>query len=116
MSPIALIEESDVPKVWITPEQEYSHRVVTTARQGAKSLSFHLTTYAPGYRTEVRGDGMHEVVMLCLEGGAEVDTGDGAVASFRPQTALYLPTEFSYSMVVGPNGLKVAVACTPPKE
>jgi L-ectoine synthase len=116
MNQIAVVEEAEVPRVWITPEQEYSHRIVTTARQGAERLSFHLTTYAPGYQTDVSGDGVHEVVMFCLRGGAEVTVEGRDPIDFHPDMALYLPVEFAYSLAVGPSGMKVAVACTPPKE
>ena len=60
--------QEDVEKVWIHEGNEYSHRLVTNNRQGCESFSFHITTYEPGFDTMVEGDGVHEVVLYCLEG------------------------------------------------
>ncbi len=107
---------SDVPDVAIDPGQEHSRRLVTALRQNSQHLSFHITTYTADYESSVSGDGVHEVVMFCLTGSTTVTVDDGRVLRIVPGTALYLPTEFNYSHVVGPDGLVMAVACTPPKE
>jgi len=107
---------ADVPDVVIDLGQEHSRRLVTSARQGSQSLSFHITTYTADYRSAVTGDGVHEVVMYCLSGSTTVTVDDGRVIDVVPGVALYLPVEFSYEHVVGAQGLVMAVACTPPKE
>lgn len=113
---IQAIIASDVPDVVIDLGQEHSRRLVTTARQGSETLSFHITTYAADYVSAVDGDGVHEVVLFCISGSTTVTVDDGRVLDIKPGTALYLPTEFSYQHTVGPEGLVMAVACTPPKE
>lgn len=106
----------DVEKIWIHEGNEYSHRLVTNKRQGCESFSFHITTYMPGFETTVRGDGVHEVVLYCLEGESRQILADGSEIHFTPGTATYLPRDYEYYHIVGPEGLKVAVACTPPRE
>lgn len=116
MTPISITRANDVERLWINPEQEYSHRIVTTKRQGAQSLSFHVTTYAAGFTASVDGDGVHEVVMYCTHGSAVVTADDGADQPMSPGAAIYLPREFHYDLAIGPDGMTVAVACNPPKE
>jgi len=113
---IQAITADDVPDIAIDPGQEHSRRLVTRARQGSESLSFHITTYTAGYESAVDGDGRYEVVMFCIRGSTTVVVDDGRVLDVSPGTALYLPTEFHYEHKVGPNGLVMAVACNPPKE
>jgi uncharacterized RmlC-like cupin family protein len=115
-SGIAYSTAEDVERTWINPGQEYSHRVVTTRRQGAQRLSVHVTTYAPGFEAHVEGDGHYEVVMFCISGGASVTPAGAATLQMAPGGALYLPLEFSYDLVIGEDGMTVVVACTPPKE
>jgi uncharacterized RmlC-like cupin family protein len=115
-SGIAYSTAEDVERIWINPGQEYSHRVVTTRRQGAQRLSVHVTTYAPGFEAHVEGDGHYEVVMFCISGGASVTPAGAATLQMAPGGALYLPLEFSYDLVIGADGMTVVVACTPPKE
>ncbi|GGL98130.1 hypothetical protein [Nakamurella endophytica] len=116
MTAISITRAEDVERLWINPEQEYSHRVVTTKRQGSQALSFHVTTYAPGFTASVDGDGVHEVVMYCTHGSAQVTTEDGVRREMSPGAAIYLPLEFHYDLEIGPDGMTVAVACNPPKE
>lgn len=106
----------DVERIWINPGQEYSHRVVTTRRQGAQRLSLHVTTYTPGFKAHVEGDGQHEVVMFCISGSGAVTPAGESTLHMAPGGALYLPLEFSYDLVIGDEGMSVVVACTPPKE
>jgi hypothetical protein len=105
----------DVEKVWIHEGKEYSHRLVTRGREGCDSFSFHITTYEPNVDLQVVGDG-HEVVLYCLEGDSRQILEDGTEIEFKPGTATYLPRQYTYRHVIGPNGLKVAVACQPPRE
>jgi uncharacterized cupin superfamily protein len=107
---------ADVADVVIDLGQEHSRRLVTKARQGSEGLSFHITTYTANYESSVSGDGVYEVVMYCLSGSTTVTVDDGRVLDVTPGVALYLPTEFEYRHKVGPDGLVMAVACTPPKE
>lgn len=115
-SRISLSRAEDVERLWINPGQEYSHRVVTRKRQGSENLSVHVTTYQPDFRAEVEGDGLHEVVMYCIHGGATVTPADAEPLEMTVGSALYLPLEFNYSLVIGDSGMTVVVACTPPKE
>ncbi len=109
--------QDDVEKIWIFEGDEYSHRLVTTRRQGCESFSFHITTYTPHFDTIVEGDGVHEVVLYCLQGDSkQIVLEDGRERHFRPGTAMYLPRDFRYRHIIGANGLVVAVACTPPRE
>lgn len=109
--------QADVEKIWIFEGDEYSHRLVTKQRQGCESFSFHITTYTPHFDTIVEGDGIHEVVLYCLQGDSvQTVLEDGRERHFTPGTAIYLPLNFAYRHVIGPNGLVVAVACTPPRE
>ncbi|MGH8775857.1 MAG: hypothetical protein ACRDWI_12015 [Jiangellaceae bacterium] len=103
-------------RLWINPGQEYSHRIVTTKRQGSKALSFHITTYTAGFEASVDGDGVHEVVMYCTQGSATVTRKGGAPQQMTAGAAIYLPVDFHYDLVIGPDGMTVAVACNPPKE
>ena len=113
---ISYTTAEDVERVWINPEQEYSHRVVTRRRQGAQRLSVHVTTYTPGFTAHVNGDGVYEVVMFCISGGATITPARRSTLQMAPGGALYLPLDFSYDLVVGADGMSVVVACTPPKE
>lgn len=113
---IQAVTAADVPDVVIDPGQEHSRRLVTTARQGSENLSFHITTYTAGYESAVSGDGRYEVVMYCVSGSTTVTVDDGRVLNVTPGMALYLPPQFFYEHVVGPEGLVMAVACNPPKE
>lgn len=113
---IQAVTAADVPDFVIDLGQEHSRRLVTTERQGSQTLSFHITTYTENYQSAVSGDGIHEVVMFCLSGSTRVVVDDGRVLDVVPGVALYLPTEFSYEHTVGPDGLVMAVACTPPKQ
>jgi len=106
----------DVEKVWIHEGWEYSHRIVTKKREGCESFSFHITTYMPNFDTIVRGDGQHETVLYCLEGDSRQILQDGTEIHFTPGTATYLPNNYEYRHIIGPHGLKVAVAKSPPVE
>ena len=106
----------DVPKEWIYEGNEYTHRIVTKKRQDSDRISFHITSYMPNFETEVVGDGIHEVVLYCLEGDSIQVMEDGREIHFTPGMAVYLPLKYTYFHKVGPNGLKVAVAASPPKE
>ena len=106
----------DVEKVWIHEGEEYSHRLTTKKREGCESFSFHITTYLPNFERIVRGDGVREVVLYCLEGESRQILEDGTEIHFTPGTATYLPREYEYRHIVGPKGLKIAVACSPPRE
>ena len=106
----------EVERTWIHADWEYSHRLVTRKREGCESFSFHITTYMPNFDRVVKGDGVHEVVLFCLEGESHQILADGTVINFAPGTATYLPREYEYRHVVGQKGLKVAVACSPPRE
>lgn len=106
----------DVPKIWIHEGYEFSHRIVTKRREGCESFSFHITFYEPHFDTIVRGDGVHEVVLYCLDGESRQILDDGVEIHFTPGTATYLPRNYEYRHIVGPQGLKVAVACNPPRE
>jgi len=108
--------QEDVETIWIYEGNEYSHRVVTTKRQGAEAFSFHITTYSPNFDTMVEGDGIHEVVLYCLEGESRQILEDGTEIHLTTGTATYLPKHYTYRHIVGPQGLKVAVACAPPRE
>lgn len=115
---IQWIRQDDVPKVWIYEGQEHSHRLVTNERQGA-SLSFHITTYQPNFDIMVEGHGHDEVVLYCLEGDSRQiveEDGKQREVHFTPGMAVYLPKLYRYRHIVGPNGLVVAVACTPPRQ
>lgn len=113
---IQWITADDVPQVWIHEGLEYSHRLVTSSRQGA-SLSFHITTYEPHFDTIVEGHGRDEVVLYCLSGDSrQIDEETGVETHFVPGMAVYLPKVYRYRHIVGASGLVVAVACTPPRE
>ena len=107
--------QEDVEKIWIHEGWEYSHRLVTDRVQGCESFSFHITTYEPNFDTIVESDG-HEVVLYCLEGESRQILNDGTEIHFTPGTATYLPRVYTYRHIVGPQGLKVVVACSPPRE
>jgi L-ectoine synthase len=108
--------QEDVEKVWIHEPNEYSHRLVTNKRQGCESVSFHITTYEPNFDTMVVGDSVHEVVLFCLEGDSRQIVEGEPEVHFEPGMAMYLPRNYTYRHIVGPNGLKVAVTCNPPRE
>jgi L-ectoine synthase len=105
----------DVPRIWIHEGLEYSHRLVTRKRQGC-TFSFHITTYEPNFDTIVEGDGIHEVVLYCLEGESRQIVEGGPSIHFTPGTATYLPVRYRYRHIVGPKGLKIAVCANPAKE
>jgi L-ectoine synthase len=107
---------SDTPRTWLHVGNEYSQRVVTQRREGCESFSFHITTYEPNFDVMVRGDGVHEVVLFCLEGDSRQLLEDGSEVHFEPGMAMYLPRRYTYRHVIGPKGLVVAVACNPPRE
>lgn len=110
------IRQEDVPKVWIYEGQEHSHRLVTNERQGA-SLSFHITTYQPHFDVIVEGKGHDEVVLYCLDGDSrQIIEAEGREVHFTPGMAVYLPKIYRYRHIIGPKGLVVAVACTPPRQ
>lgn len=109
--------KEDIPLVWIHEGLEHSHRLVTKKRQGCEAFSFHITIYKPHFDTIVEGDGIHEVVLYCLEGGSkQIVLADGRERDFKPGDAMYLPVDYRYRHIVGPQGLVVAVACNPPRE
>jgi hypothetical protein len=90
------VTQDDVPKTWIYQDLEYSHRLITNKRQGS-SLSFHIT--------------------YCLQGDSrQIIEETGREVHFTPGMALYLPKVYRYRHIIGPKGLVVAVACTPPRE
>lgn len=107
---------ADVQAVWIHEGFERSYRLVTKKKDGCASFSFHVTLYEPNFDTIVRGDGVHEVVLYCLEGESRQILEDGTEIQFTPGTATYLPRTYEYRHIVGPSGLKIAVACNPPRE
>lgn len=108
--------QADVEKVWIHEGNEFSHRLVTNKRQGA-GLSFHVTTYKAGFDTIVQGRGVDEVVLFCLAGDSrQIIEETGEEVHFVPGMALYLPKVYRYRHIIGPNGLVVAVAATPPRQ
>jgi hypothetical protein len=103
-------------RIWIHENQEFSHRLVTREREGS-SFSFHITTYMPFFDTIVEGDGIHEVVLYCLQGWSKQRVlPDGEERIFRPGDAMYLPVNYRYHHVIGDAGLVVAVSCTPSRE
>lgn len=106
----------DVEKIWIYEGNEYSHRLVTRALQGCQSFSFHITTFEPGFDVMVEGDGEHEVVLYCLEGDSRQILDDGTEKHFTPGMAMYQPKTYRFRHLIGPNGLKVAVCCSPPRS
>ena len=110
------VRAEDVPRVWIYEGLEHSHRLVTNRRQGA-SLSFHITTYQPHFDVIVQGHGYDEVVLYCLEGDSrQIVEEEAREVHFTPGMAVYLPKVYRYRHIIGPRGLVVAVACTPPRE
>ncbi len=113
---IQWVSPDDVPRTWIYQDLEYSHRLVTNKRHGA-SLSFHITTYAPNFEIIVEGHGHDEVVLYCLQGDSrQIIEETGREVHFTPGMAVYLPKVYRYRHIIGPKGLVVAVACTPPRE
>ena len=104
--------QEDVEPIWLHENIEYTHRLITEARQGS-SFSFHITTFKAGHEHTARGDGIHESVLFCLHGGSEQTTADGRTHSFRPGDAMYLPKDFLYEHKIGTGGLVMAVTCTP---
>ncbi len=113
---IQWVRQDDVEKVWIYEGFEHSHRLVTNKRQGA-SFSFHITTYQPHFDVIVEGRGHDEVVLYCLEGDSrQIIEETGVETHFTPGMAVYLPKVYRYRHIIGPKGLVVAVACTPPRE
>lgn len=108
--------QEDVERVWIHENNEFSHRLITRALQGS-SFSFHITTYMPFFDTIVEGDGVHEVVLYCLQGWSRQRVlPDGEERIFRQGDAIYLPVNYRYHHVIGDAGLVVAVSCTPSRE
>lgn len=108
--------QEDVDLVWIHKNKEFSHRLITRAEQGS-SFSFHITTYFPHFDTIVEGDGVHEVVLYCLNGWSkQIDLADNREHIFKQGDAIYLPVKYRYRHIVGEAGLVVAVCCTPSRE
>ena len=107
--------EADVEKLRFAAGMEHGQRIVTTKREGSETFSFHIATYEPGFDTFVKGD-EHEFVLYCLEGDSRQILEDGTEIEFVPGTATYVPRGADYRHVIGPNGLKAAVACNPPRE
>lgn len=106
----------DVEPVSFHQDWEYSHPLVTNRKDACVSFSFRITTYEPNFERVVRADGVHEVVLHCLEGESRQILDDGREIHFTPATATYLPRVYQYRHIVRPQGLKVAVACNPPRE
>ena len=104
--------QEDVDRIWLKEGIEFTHRLITEANQGS-SFSFHITTFTPDFEHTAVGDGEHESVLFCLQGGSEQTLPDGRSHSFRPGDAMYLPKDFTYEHKVGSGGLVMAVACTP---
>jgi uncharacterized RmlC-like cupin family protein len=104
--------QEDVEPIWLHPGIEYTHRLITAGKQGS-TFSFHITTIMPNHKHTAKGDGIHESVLFCLQGGSEQQTPDGRKHSFRPGDAVYLPKDFLYEHQVGTGGLVMAVACLP---
>lgn len=105
--------QEDIERVWIHEGQEFSHRLITKHQHGS-SFSFHITTYMPFFDTVVKGDGIHEVVLFCLQGWSkQIVLNDGRERIFRPGDAMYLPVNYEYRHIVGDAGLVLAVSCTP---
>jgi hypothetical protein len=105
--------QEEVERCWIHEGQEFSHRLITQQHQGS-SFSFHITTYMPFFDTIVEGNGVHEVVLYCLNGWSKqtvLDTGEERI--FKQGDAMYLPVNYRYRHVIGDAGLVVAVSCTP---
>ena len=107
---------TDVPELCLKENAEYSHRLITRARNDSERMSFHVTRYAPSVEANMSGDGVHEYVLFCLSGSAEIESDEGWKASFDEGAALCLGTEYSLRMRVLSKGLRVAVACVPPAE
>jgi glyoxylate utilization-related uncharacterized protein len=109
---IAWSRQEDVERIWLKEGIEFTHRLITKDTQGA-SFSFHITTFKPDFEHTAIGDGVHESVLFCLQGGSTQTLPDGHVHEFRPGDAMYLPKEFTYEHKVGSGGLVMAVACNP---
>jgi L-ectoine synthase len=107
--------QEEVERLWIHENQEFSHRLITKAQHGC-SFSFHITTYMPFFDTVVRGNGIHEVVLYCLQGWSRQILPDGRERIFRPGDAMYLPAVYEYRHIIGDAGLTVAVCANPSRE
>lgn len=104
--------QEEVDRIWLKEGIEYTHRIITEANQGS-SFSFHITTFKADFEHTAVGDGVHESILFCLQGGSEQILPDGRKHSFRPGDAMYLPKDFTYEHKIGTGGLVMAVACTP---
>lgn len=107
--------EADVEKLRFHEGREHGQRIITKKREGCESFSFHIATYEPNFDHTVPGDG-YERVLYCLEGDSRQILEDGTEIEFRPGTATYVPRQATYRHIIGPRGLKAAVACNPPRE
>jgi hypothetical protein len=113
---VQISRASDVPELCLSENAEYSHRLITRARNNSERMSFHVTRYAPAFNGVMTGDGIHEYVLFCLSGSAELESDEGWKALFDNGAALCLGTEYSLRLRVSDSGLHVAVACVPPAE
>ena len=108
--------QESTTKTWVHPGQEFSHRLITTKKQGS-SISFHITPYIPHFEVMVEGDGKHEVILYCLHGHSrQIVEATGEEHDFRPGDAMYLPVTYRYRHVIGDAGLVIAVCANPSKE
>jgi len=113
---IVWARQETTTKTWIHPGQEFTHRLITQKKQGS-SISFHITTYMPGFDIMVEGDGVHEVILYCLHGWSrQIVEATGEDHIFRPGDAMYLPVNYRYRHIVGDAGLVIAVCANPSKE
>jgi hypothetical protein len=111
---IRIYRAEDSPEICLRENLEYSRRLITQERSGTDRLSFHLTRYEPGFDEVVTGDDVHEWVLFCLSGLAELEAEDGTKSVFDPGGALYLGTSYRFRLRVLDLELVVAVACSPP--
>ena len=103
-------------RTWIHKGQEFSHRLITKNKTGS-SISFHITTYMPNFDVMVEGDGVHEVILYCLQGWSrQIVEATGEERIFRPGDAMYLPVTYRYRHIIGDAGLVIAVCSNPSKE
>lgn len=96
---------------------ESSRFLVTKEAFGCESFSFHFTVLEPGYDRTVSGDGVHEYVQYTFGGSSRRILKDGTVHECTPGTVIYLPPDYEeYRHVVGPQGVQLILACTPPRS
>lgn len=104
----------DVPVHFEHDGREQVRRIVTHAREGFESFSFHVTHYDAGLEKDTDA-GNVEAVLFVLTGSA-VMSWSGQSIEIKPGMAFCIAPGTSWHHHTGPQGLTIAVCMSPPRE